>query len=141
MDRILNVSDRANAAIHALALAARNEARGEGGSSQSARRVALELGVSSSYLAKVLQSLSRAGLVASSRGASGGFSLAREAEGISALEVIEILEGPLPSRACLFGAAVCATGGCALKALCQKVEVLVRETLASTSIGELSRSL
>jgi len=49
MDRIISVSDTANAAIHALALA---EAKG---GSVSAREVAERLGVSPTYLAKIMQ--------------------------------------------------------------------------------------
>jgi Rrf2 family protein len=139
VDRLLNISDRSNAAIHALALVARN-GKSQGGSLSSSAAAA-ELGVSASYLAKVLQPLAKAGLLESTRGASGGFTLARSAAGISALEVLELLDGPLPEHDCLFKKSVCAKGGCALKTLCQKTEKMLREVLSSTSIEALSLSL
>ena len=134
MDRIINVSDKGNAAVHALALAA------AGGGRVTAADCAAELGVSPSYLAKVLQVLVRGGLLESTRGAAGGFELAREASGISCLEVIELLEGPLPRRECLFGKSVCAKGGCALKVMCERVGKSVRSALESTSIAALAAS-
>jgi Rrf2 family protein len=134
LDRIVNVSDKGNSAIHALALAA------AGGGRVTAGDCAAELGVSPSYLAKVLQVLVRGGLLSSRRGAAGGFELAREASGISCLEVIELVEGPLPSRDCLFAQAVCAKGGCALRVMCERVDKSVRAALESTSVAALAAS-
>jgi Rrf2 family protein len=134
VDRIVNVSDRSNAAIHALALAAAGNGR------VTAALCAQELGVSPSYLAKVLQLLVRGGLLSSTRGASGGFDLARDASGISCLEVIELIEGPLPRRECLFRATVCPKGGCALKAMCERIEKAVGSALVSTSVAAIATS-
>ena len=134
MDRIVNVSDKSNAAIHALALAA------SGGGRVTAAVCAGELGVSPSYLAKVLQVLVRGGMLSSTRGAAGGFDLARDASDISCLDVLELVEGPLPRRDCLFRETVCPKGGCALKVMCERVEKAVRSTLESTSVAALAAS-
>lgn len=134
MDRIVNVSDKSNAAIHALALAASDGGR------VTAALCARELGVSPSYLAKVLQTLVRGGMLSSTRGAAGGFQLARAASSISCLEVLELVEGPLPKRECLFGKTVCSKGGCALKTMCERVEKAVRSALESTTIAALAAS-
>ena len=48
--------------------------------------------VPSGYLAKVLQSLGRAGLVTSQRGLGGGFVLGRSAEEISVLDVVNAVD-------------------------------------------------
>jgi Rrf2 family protein len=134
MDRIVNVSDKGNAAIHSLALAA-----AEGGR-LTAASCAEALGVSPSYLAKVLQSLVRTGFLGSTRGAAGGFELAREAAGISCLEVLEAVDGPLPERECLFRVTVCPKGGCALKAVCERIAKSLRSALESTSIAAIAAS-
>ncbi len=47
------------------------------------------------YLAKVLQSLSRAGLITSRRGLGGGFALAKPAHEITIYEVIQAVD-PIP---------------------------------------------
>lgn len=56
--------------------------------------------VSPSYLAKQLQLLSRAGLVRSSQGNSGGYALTRAATEITVLDVVEAIDGPLPAFRC-----------------------------------------
>lgn len=47
------------------------------------------------FLAKVFQSLTKAGLVKSHRGVKGGFTLARQASDVSMKDVIEAIEGPI----------------------------------------------
>ena len=134
MDRIINVSDKSNAAIHALAFAA-----AEGGR-LTAAECARELGVSPSYLAKILQILVRAGLLSSTRGAGGGFELARDAASVNCLDVLTLVEGPLPKRECLFRKTVCPRGDCALKLMCDRVEKSLRSALESTTIAALAAS-
>ena len=58
-------------------------------------------GVPESVLAKIFQSLARAGIVTSHRGAGGGFSLARPAAEITLLEIIEATEGPITIYDCV----------------------------------------
>ncbi|PTY03619.1 hypothetical protein DB346_07045 [Verrucomicrobia bacterium LW23] len=53
------------------------------------------------FLAKILQSLSRAGLIRTRQGARGGVSLARLPQSISVLEIIEAIEGKIAFQRCL----------------------------------------
>ena len=50
--------------------------------------------------AKVLQALGRQGIVRSTRGAGGGFSLGKPASEISILDVVECIEGPIILNEC-----------------------------------------
>jgi len=134
MDRIVAVSDTVNAGIHALALAEAN------GVSISAREAAERLGVSPSYLAKIMQKLAAGGLMTPTRGLGGGYALARPAEQISCLDVLTILEGDLPRRECLFAKAVCRTGTCALRTFCADTEKRLRSVLETTTIAAIARS-
>ena len=52
------------------------------------------------YLAKHLQALSRAGLVESVAGPRGGYRLARPAEDITVLDVVQAVEGDEPAFRC-----------------------------------------
>ncbi|MFC2055349.1 RrF2 family transcriptional regulator [Chloroflexota bacterium] len=54
-----------------------------------------------SFLAKIVSQLSVAGLLKTSRGARGGVSLARPAEEISLLEVVEAIDGPILLNECV----------------------------------------
>ena len=56
-----------------------------------------------SFLAKIFQNLSKAGLIHSHRGAKGGVILSRSAEDISVLEIIEGIEGKVYLNRCLEG--------------------------------------
>ena len=52
------------------------------------------------YLAKHMQALARAGVVGSSRGAKGGYWLARAAAEISLWDIAEAIDGPAPAFRC-----------------------------------------
>jgi len=88
------------------------------------------------FVAKILQSLVRAGLLHSSRGTGGGFSLARSREDINLLDVVEAIEGPLAVVAC--------TGGdcdhksfCPADAVWQEVQGSIRKVLKKASLESL----
>jgi Rrf2 family cysteine metabolism transcriptional repressor len=51
------------------------------------------------FLEQLFAALRRAGLLRSQRGVKGGYSLARPAQQITALEVVELLDGPLGREA------------------------------------------
>jgi Rrf2 family protein len=57
------------------------------------RRIAEEHGIPSRFLVQILLQLKGASLVASTRGAAGGYRLSRSPEQISLAEVIEVMEG------------------------------------------------
>ena len=57
--------------------------------------------VPESYLRKVMQLLARAGLVISHRGVKGGFSLALDAREITLADVVEAVDGNLPTWCCV----------------------------------------
>jgi Rrf2 family protein len=134
MDRWLAVSDGANAALHALAYAVSR------GKPVSARAAADELGVSPSYLAKLIQTLSKTGLVEAHRGASGGFAFKGDAKKLSCLDVVVAVDGPIPTRQCLFATSVCKRGSCALKTLCEGISAKAVKVLGSTTIADVAKS-
>lgn len=60
-----------------------------------ASRISKEYDIPLEYLLKILQQLVRANVLRSKRGPRGGFFLARSAESITLLEIIEAVDGPL----------------------------------------------
>ncbi|HEX9992583.1 MAG TPA: Rrf2 family transcriptional regulator [Acidimicrobiales bacterium] len=102
-------------------------------------------GVPAPYLAKHLQLMSRAGLITSQPGPRGGYRLARPANEITVLDVVEAVEGPEPAFRCTEirrqGAVPSAGPGC-LKACCvaatmDRADSAWRTALRSTTIEDL----
>jgi len=62
-----------------------------------AEQLATDLCIPKSFLAKILQSLAKQGILESRKGAHGGFILAKEIENISARDVIFAAEGKAPA--------------------------------------------
>ena len=59
------------------------------------------------FLQQVLRELQQAGLVTSRPGPSGGYALARPAEEITVLAIVEALEGPLRTSECALRGGPC----------------------------------
>ena len=89
----MNLGQAEDYAVRALVdLAAHPDAR--------VREVSDRTGVPGPHLAKVVQSLARAGLVETTRGRNGGVRLARAPQEIMLLEVIQAVQGPLRFQRC-----------------------------------------
>lgn len=67
----------------------------------NATRVALAQGISPTFLGKIVQSLAKAGILATRRGVGGGITLAKPPERFTLLDVIEAVEGRLAIIECL----------------------------------------
>jgi Rrf2 family transcriptional regulator, cysteine metabolism repressor len=67
-------------------------------SSMHIRQISLEYGIPERYLVQILLQLKGAGLVASTRGASGGYRLARSASSISLSQILIAVDGPDEAR-------------------------------------------
>lgn len=68
-------------------------------------------GISEKYLGHFVPLLKSAGLIYTTRGASGGFSLTRNAREITLKDIIEAVDGPLCLTGCVKGLAVCKKAG------------------------------
>ncbi|TFH08322.1 MAG: Rrf2 family transcriptional regulator [Nitrosomonadales bacterium] len=71
------------------------------------RTIAEKLGVSPTYLAKVLQNLCKSNLLCSFRGKQGGFCLQERAEKINLLQIVLVIEGSGLKDECVLGFKVC----------------------------------
>jgi Rrf2 family protein len=85
---------------HALRAAAWLAANG-GGEAILGRDLARELKIPPDYLSKVLATLARSGVLTASRGAKGGYRLARPPERIRLVQVVTPFEGSRVRSACL----------------------------------------
>ncbi len=107
----------------------------------SASEVAAATGVGLPTVSKLLKNLAKAGLVTSTRGAQGGYRLARDADSISAADVIDALEGPVSITECSGD-----DSHCDLEAVCnvggawQRINVAIRRALQEVSLADLKRA-
>jgi Rrf2 family transcriptional regulator, cysteine metabolism repressor len=99
-----------------------------------------------SYLEHLVAKLRKAGLVTSTRGAHGGYQLARPATAITMVEVVEALEGQIAPMECFHqtpeGNVLCShesdgDQACATKLLWTRVQGGVSKALAGTTLAEL----
>ena len=105
--------------------------------------------VSASYLAKQLQSLSRAGLVRSVQGKAGGYVLTREPDSITVLDVVEAVDGPGPAFTCteirqrgpLATPPESCTVPCAITRAMNGADAAWRASLRAVSIADLVQSV
>ena len=105
---MLRLSKKADYALIAMKHLAVNANRAEtrmregggGAPSASAREIAEQYDIPIELLAKVLQRLVRTGLLASTQGTRGGYTLSRPPKSISVADVIQAIDGPLTVTAC-----------------------------------------
>jgi Rrf2 family protein len=86
----MKLSARTEYACLAMLQLAEDYAAGE---PMQIRRIAEEHGIPSGFLVQILLQLKGAGLVASTRGAAGGYRLARPPHEITLAEVLNVMEG------------------------------------------------
>lgn len=110
----------------------------------TAPEIARREGLGPEYVARIMRALRAGGLVASTRGASGGYRLPRPPDQISVWEAIRALGGeffseefcdcrPGRRRDCVH------VDDCAVRALWMKLERALRQTLEQTSLEDLRR--
>lgn len=116
-------------ALHAIALLAQREGTGN----QSLAALAQKFAVSPTYLSKILTQLVKGNLVRSTPGVSGGYSLQRQPENISLLEVIEAVEG----HATLFECAVHQDEACSINQAMLQAEGVLKTFLRERTIRDL----
>ena len=130
---ILNISDAANLAIHALSYLANHQERQPVPTSV----VAESLTASEAHLSKVFQRLAKAGMVRSVRGPKGGFTLAKEPDGIVLLQIYESIDGPLERGDCLLGTPACPRGHCVFGTPPAEIVELVDAHFSQTTLADL----
>lgn len=106
--------------------------------SLSAKDIAEAYHIPPQLLAKILQKLTREGLLRSHAGMNGGYSLSRDAKEISAFEVIRAIDGPLFITSCTTGTSTCdLTASCTIKEPLARVNESIVELLRNTRISDL----
>ena len=108
----------------------------------SAGELADKQGIPIAFLQKLLQRLSRAGLVRSRRGVRGGFTLVREPEQVTAEDVVEAVQGQIAMNRCLLGETDCENAGsCPVQRRLDGIQRDVKKALQDVTLGELASDM
>jgi Rrf2 family protein len=106
----------------------------------SAFEISESMSIPKVFLAKILQRLTKKEIVASTKGARGGFRLKKKPEEISVLEVIEAVQGPSAANACAIDAGICnLSSSCAVHPLWVELREMVEERLKTETFATLLR--
>ncbi len=136
---MLRISKLTDYAIVLMTLFANSPAQG----TRTARDLASASRLPLPTVSKILKSLCRAGLLASQRGASGGYGLSRPASGISLAHVVEAIEGPLAlTECCAVNLKACdVEEGCPMRSQWQVINRAVYKALDELTLDQLTRPL
>jgi Rrf2 family protein len=104
----------------------------------SAREIAERYRLPAPMAANILKALAAGGIVTSTRGAQGGYTLARPAHAISLADVVEALEGPLSLLDCTDHGSGCEhQSGCPTTTPIQRVQKRFRLFMAGYMLDEI----
>src|SRR5207248_1053531 len=130
--RFMKLTRASNYALHAVAfLAGQKHNR-----PVASHHIAAARGIPDRFLLKVLKPLVSARVLLSLRGPNGGYRLARNAEEISLLDVLEAVDGPVRGQAPLIEESNGPLNN-KLEAVCMQIAGQVREHFKKVHVSEL----
>jgi Rrf2 family protein len=131
MNRLPSISEASSIAIHSLALVAGSDG------SVNVNKLADETGFSKNHISKVMQTLVRHGYLRSGRGPHGGFEIRRNADDVSLLEIVELIEGKKDGHYCGISRDKCPFESCVFGELPAEFDQKFRDFYARRKIGEI----
>ncbi len=101
--------------------------------------VAVAQGISEKYLERIFSTLKNGGFIKSRRGCKGGYTLARNPDQISVLDVLKTMEGSLAPVECVETTSACRRSeSCAVRGLWLKLNNSIEATLRDVTIAQLA---
>ena len=106
-----------------------------------AQNLAKRLKIPAPFLAKTLQALVKEGILYSTKGRSGGFSLARPAAEIRLIEIVEAIDGLGLVRECVLGMPRCSDGQpCAVHEKWAEIRAVILDMLNVTTLKSAAQN-
>ncbi|MGZ4959353.1 MAG: SUF system Fe-S cluster assembly regulator [Methylomonas sp.] len=103
-----------------------------------AMEIAELTGIALPTVSKILKILTKAGVLSSTRGAKGGYCLAREPERITVATVISALEGPIALTECTVSHKGCdQASGCRIQGNWHLINQKIAQALESVTLADL----
>jgi Rrf2 family protein len=133
MKHLFGFSEAFILALHAMAMLCGNTDK-----LVSTNQIASKLNASEHHLSKVMQRLSKTGLISAVRGPNGGFRLDKKPGEITIAEIYEAIEGPLEFNLCLMGEPVCKGEKCILDSISKSISNDVQKLFRTTRLSSLT---
>lgn len=113
----------------------------QNGERRKAREIAGEMDIPHRYLTQILANLVQHGLLTAVAGPTGGYLLARPAEDITLLEVVEAAEGPIKLEQCVLRGGPCTwEDSCPVHIPWARAQSALAAQLAATTFADLASS-
>jgi len=133
---MLRLSKKADYALIAMKHLAE---KAKGRASASAREIAEQYDIPIELMAKVLQRLVRTGLLVSTQGTRGGYTLGRGSASITVADVIQAIDGPLTVTACSTEKNDCEQyGKCSIRDPLWQIRERIVAALGTVTIAEMA---
>jgi len=133
---MLRLSKKADYALIAMKHLALSR---DGAVSVSAREIAEQYDIPIELMAKVLQRLVRSGLLVSTQGTRGGYTLRHAAASISVADVIQAIDGPFSVTACSTENNGCEQySKCSIRDPLWQIRERIAAALGTVSVAELA---
>lgn len=111
------------------------------GTQASTAQIAREQHIPLTFLAKIMSQLSASGVVRATRGAHGGVALARGADEISLLDIVETIDGPIMLNDCTLNPQTCEMSDqCVVRVVWCETRADLVKRLGETNFGQLTRT-
>ncbi|MGC9343533.1 MAG: RrF2 family transcriptional regulator [Bacteroidales bacterium] len=132
-----NTSKYALRAVIYLAINARE------GEKIGIKKISSDLDVPTPFLGKILQTLAKHRLLASTKGPNGGFGLGMSADEIHLMDVVEIVDGQDSFHKCAIGVKYCSEqkNPCALHSRYAKLRDEMKELFQSETIEQAAKEV
>lgn len=106
----------------------------------SASDLAVQCNLPEPTVAKILKSLTRAGVLTSTRGVNGGYGLARSVDKITVADIITAMDGPISITDCADNSPCVLEGHCSMHGRWGKVNLAIRTALDSITLVDLMQN-
>jgi Rrf2 family protein len=129
MSKIVTLTEAASIALHGMIIVART------GGKTNVMQIAEITNSSRHHVAKIFQRLVKDGYLESHRGPNGGFSLKRDPDQITMLELYESIEGKIEVTSCPHDKHICPFDKCIMDNVTRKMTSDFRDHLRSNTLA------
>ena len=106
------------------------------------RAISESTGIPRYFLAKLVQTLVKAGILDSTKGRGGGIRFALPASQVSIVDVVKAIDGHQALKDCMFGIQACdGTRGCPIRSKWEPIRKQIINFLENTTVADLASEM